>query len=1086
MQSYCSERCREADLARLLLSSEDAPPGSPAAELAELLAVPSESSLFLPLAVRMAAGVVAEAAASANGSRTLAGARDLVASLTTGGPWVEAGGVEPNPGHFPEEQDDESGDDDEDVDDDESDGGSAHSEVGSDDGGGSGGESESGEEEDEDLPLLLATTWRLLLDTFAARLPPTQRSRRLLRQFDNFGPGWLASLVSALERNALPVSAPPPQVDAPPLEGMIFAVAAASINHSCVPSCAVHFGRTASDEAWDGWEAPSLLLLRDVAEEEELTIAYVDAEAPLRERTAALAALHGFHCRCERCGVQRGVSRTARKLREEGASERSLDELGALGLRALDAGLFDDALKALRLLLDSDKSKGRHSETRRADATLRLGGALQRLHRFDEARAAWLEGADAFGFHVELQREAATARAYQIVPSVAGGEAAEAVEEARRGELRVCSSRVPLLEPHECAAMIESCEAHAAASGGWSTQRHTTVPTTDMPVHVVDSVLRAFNDACAARIFPFLEREYGASMGATATRLRVSDAFVVRYDAAAQRSLPTHQDDSHLSLTIALNDASEYEGGGTAFEDVDGASPSRPIVASPQLGHVVAFPGALRHGGAPVTRGVRHIVAAFLWVASEEAASAPPARRGTKRERGAAEAPGGDAGGAAKAAAFEAWLGERGASWNAAVRTTTDGVAAGWGCVARAPIRAGTELFRVPRAACFGASASGPVAADEDAFGVDTQEQTAMLLLAERAKGASSAWAPLLDCLQRSAACPWTWSAEARQWLDGTELQPVVEMKLNRLEAERAAMAAARRPAAAEYADACALASSMLNPFFGGSIVPFNCHLNWSEAPNVVFDAEGDDVVGRAERPIAAGDELTQGYADSTAELVYRYGFSPTVGDGMSPPMEEDVVSIRVHSIAAACGDAAVRRVRQYGPLLSAAGLADAQTWDGVGDDLTVELSAGATGTAQLVGTALTLLSPNAAAAPRARGKNSDDATAAALLAHLCGSDVSEARALARVAQKAGGDDRDPWPALLRRAAPSAALDAARAAATRAVNERLGALEHAPMAAAPPAGSDQLEWWRMARRLRELESALLREAAAALASGAYK
>ena len=65
------------------------------------------------------------------------------------------------------------------------------------------------------------------------------------------------------------------------------------------------------------------------------------------------------------------ISRTARKLREEGASERSLDELGALGLRALDAGLFDDALKALRLLLSADSGKGRHSETRRADATLR-------------------------------------------------------------------------------------------------------------------------------------------------------------------------------------------------------------------------------------------------------------------------------------------------------------------------------------------------------------------------------------------------------------------------------------------------------------------------------------------------------------------------------------------------------------------------------------------------------------------------------------------------------------------------------------------------------------------------------------------
>ena len=120
-------------------------------------------------------------------------------------------------------------------------------------------------------------------------------------------------------------------------------------------------------------------------------------------------------------------------------------------------------------------------------------------------------------------------------------------------------------------------------------------------------------------------------MGATAARLRVSDAFVVRYDAAAQRSLPTHQDDSHLSLTVALNAADEYDGGGTAFEDVDGASPSAPTVVSPKLGHVVAFPGALRHGGAPVTRGVRYIIAAFLWIAAE---APPPAARGTKRGRG--------------------------------------------------------------------------------------------------------------------------------------------------------------------------------------------------------------------------------------------------------------------------------------------------------------------------------------------------------------------------------------------------------------------------------------------------------------------
>ena len=49
-----------------------------------------------------------------------------------------------------------------------------------------------------------------------------------------------------------------------------------------------------------------------------------------------------------------------------------------------------------------------------------------------------------------------------------------------------------------------------------------------MPMHSVDGVLAIFNEACATELFPFLEAEYGASLGVTAARLRVWDAFVVR------------------------------------------------------------------------------------------------------------------------------------------------------------------------------------------------------------------------------------------------------------------------------------------------------------------------------------------------------------------------------------------------------------------------------------------------------------------------------------------------------------------------------------------------------------------------------
>ena len=105
---------------------------------------------------------------------------------------------------------------------------------------------------------------------------------------------------------------------------------------------------------------------------------------------------------------------------------------------------------------------------------------------------------------------------------------------------------------------------------------------------------------------------------------------MVKYLAEAQRFLPLHTDQSTLSLTIALNDpdstgssedpalpeeATEvmpnsvagFEGGGTYFESL-----ARTL--SPPAGGVVSFPGDVSHGGRPITRGTRYIIAVFLCV----------------------------------------------------------------------------------------------------------------------------------------------------------------------------------------------------------------------------------------------------------------------------------------------------------------------------------------------------------------------------------------------------------------------------------------------------------------------------------------
>jgi len=50
-----------------------------------------------------------------------------------------------------------------------------------------------------------------------------------------------------------------------------------------------------------------------------------------------------------------------------------------------------------------------------------------------------------------------------------------------------------------------------------------------------------------------------------------------------------------------------YQGGGTRFEETG-------LVLRPDVGHVVCFPGSLRHAGHPITKGRRYVIAAFLWV----------------------------------------------------------------------------------------------------------------------------------------------------------------------------------------------------------------------------------------------------------------------------------------------------------------------------------------------------------------------------------------------------------------------------------------------------------------------------------------
>ena len=138
--------------------------------------------------------------------------------------------------------------------------------------------------------------------------------------------------------------------------------------------------------------------------------------------------------------------------------------------------------------------------------------------------------------------------------------------------------------------------------GKWATSRHYAVPTTDVPVRDVAPILPLFNSLLQNYLFPALAHLFHAPLES----MRIVDAFIVKYNADKQRSLPVHCDQSQFSFTVALNDRREYEGGGLYLAQSQ-------TVHNVDSGGVVCFTGTTEHGGFPLFKGVRYIIAVFAY-----------------------------------------------------------------------------------------------------------------------------------------------------------------------------------------------------------------------------------------------------------------------------------------------------------------------------------------------------------------------------------------------------------------------------------------------------------------------------------------
>lgn len=158
----------------------------------------------------------------------------------------------------------------------------------------------------------------------------------------------------------------------------------------------------------------------------------------------------------------------------------------------------------------------------------------------------------------------------------------------------------------ECLTVLKAVQA-AGEARGWTSDRHLAYATTDIPSSEIPAVDSWVRKAIAERVFPTMVLKYFGSDMTSRVKLRLRDLFFVKYEfgPGAQDSLAMHRDGSILSFNVLLNNASDFDGGGTYFEKFD-------KTVTIEQGDFVLHSGQLRHAGRAITRGVRFILVGFV------------------------------------------------------------------------------------------------------------------------------------------------------------------------------------------------------------------------------------------------------------------------------------------------------------------------------------------------------------------------------------------------------------------------------------------------------------------------------------------
>lgn len=151
-----------------------------------------------------------------------------------------------------------------------------------------------------------------------------------------------------------------------------------------------------------------------------------------------------------------------------------------------------------------------------------------------------------------------------------------------------------------CNWLINETEEYVKKNG-WDTDNFKNYPTYDLNLSKITGFHDYFLKHELGRIMKYIEKSYCLP---SETKFEISDLNIIKYSNELQTHLAHHTDISFLSFNIALNNLTDYEGGGTYFDD--------GLIMNIDKGDMLVHCGKIMHSGLTITRGIRYILVGFI------------------------------------------------------------------------------------------------------------------------------------------------------------------------------------------------------------------------------------------------------------------------------------------------------------------------------------------------------------------------------------------------------------------------------------------------------------------------------------------